>query len=466
VAAIHSRQEENPVKTLRLIVCAAVALFASPAAPAPTDIQLWHAMDGALGDQLKVVVDRFNGSQKQYRVVPVYKGSYDETLSAGMAAHAAGKGPHILQVYEVGTANMMAARGAVKPVYQLMREAAEKYDPAAFVPVVASFYSDAKGNLYSLPFNTSTAVLYVNRNALKAAGKAEAPLASWYQVQEALLEVRDKEPANCGLTTTWPSWVMLENTLAWHNEEFASRNNGYDGLDARLTFNTRLAVRHVSLMTAWTRGRIFSWSGRRDEGEARFFKGECAMLTASSASYGNITRNAKFAFGVLPLPHYEDINQAPYHTLIGGASLWALNGKSAAELKGVARFFAFVSQPEVQAEWHQHTGYLPLTRAAYDLTKRSGFYDRNPGTEVALRELLNRGGALQPYSRGIRLGNHLMIRAIVDDELEKAFAGTKAPMLALGDAVKRGNDLLRRFELANREPARPGGESQLATRKK
>jgi sn-glycerol 3-phosphate transport system substrate-binding protein len=455
------------MKLVRLIGpgVVAVALLASPAARAATDIQFWHAMDGALGDQLKVIVDRFNTSQKQYQVVPVYKGSYDETLSAGMAAQAAGKGPHILQVYEVGTASMMAAKRAVKPVHQLMREAGEKHDPSAFVPVVASFYSDAKGNLFSLPFNTSTPVLYVNRNALKTAGKAQAPLKTWYQLQEALLEVREKDPHNCGLTTTWPSWVMLENTLAWHNEEFASRNNGYDGLDARLTFNTRLAIRHISLMTAWTRGQIFSHSGRRDEGEARFTKGECAMLTASSASYANITRNAKFEFAVLPLPHYDDINQAPYHTLIGGASLWVLNGKSAADQKGVASFFAFLSHPAVQAEWHQQTGYLPLTRAAYDLTKKSGFYDRNPGTDVALRELLNKG-APAPYSRGIRLGNHLAIRAIVDEELEQAFAGTKPPMLALGDAVKRGNDLLRRFEQANREPTRRDEESQVATRKK
>jgi sn-glycerol 3-phosphate transport system substrate-binding protein len=443
----------------------AAALLASPAARAANDIQLWHAMDGALGDQLKVIVERFNTSQKQYRVVPVYKGSYDETLSAGMAAQRAGKGPHVLQVYEVGTANMMAAKGAVKPVHQLMRETGEKYDPRAFVPAVASFYSDAKGNLFSLPFNTSTAVLYVNRDALKTAGKGRAPLKTWYELQEALLEVREKDPRNCGLTTTWPSWVMLENTLAWHNEEFASRNNGYDGLDARLTFNTRLAIRHISLMTAWTRGQIFSYSGRRDEGEARFTRGECAMLTASSAAYGNITRSAKFEFAVLPLPHYDDINKAPYHTLIGGASLWALNGKSAADQRGVARFFSFLSHPAVQAEWHQQTGYLPVTRAAYDLTKKSGFYERNPGTDVALRELLNKG-APAPYSRGIRLGNHLAIRTVVDEELEQAFAGAKPPMLALGDAVKRGNDLLRRFERANRGPAEIEAESRLASRKK
>jgi sn-glycerol 3-phosphate transport system substrate-binding protein len=439
----------NLVRLLGAGVLVAAAI-AAPPARAATEIQFWHAMEGALGDQLKVIVTRFNGAQKDFVVVPVFKGSYDETLAAGMAAQLAGKGPNVLQVYEVGTANMMAARNAVKPLHQLMREAGEQFDQRAYVPAVASFYSDAKGNLQSLPFNTSTPVLYVNRNLLKQSGvKPGAELKTWYQLQEVLLEVREKFPENCGLTTTWPSWVMLENLLAWHNEEYASRNNGYDGLDAKLTFNTRLAMRHVALMTAWTKGKIFSYSGRRDEGERRFARGECSMLTASSASYGNLVRDAKFDLGVLPLPHYDDFNAAPYNTLMGGASLWALNGKSA-ELKGVARFFAYLSRPEVQAEWHQATGYLPITRAAYELTAKSGYYEKNPGTAVAMQELLDAKRAPQPFSRGIRLGNHLMIRAVVDEELEQAWAAVKPPKQALDDAVARGNDLLRRFERANK----------------
>jgi len=440
--------------TARAVV---VALLASPTARAAIEIRLWHATDGAPGDQLEAVVERFNASQRQYRLVPVHKGSDNETLSAGLGAQRAGEGPHILQVHEAATASMLAAARAVTPLHRLMHEADEPYDARALLSAVASFYSDAEGNLLALPLNTSTPVLYVNRPVLAAAGKADAPLATWYQVQEVLLALREQDPARCGLTTTRPSWVMLENTLAWHNEEFASRNNGYDGLDARLAFNTRLAIRHVALMRAWMRGQIFSWSGRRDEGETRFARGECAMLTASSAAYGNVARSAGFEFAVAPLPHYDDIEGAPYNTLIGGASLWAMSGKSAAEQKGVAKFFAFLSRPEVQAEWHQRTGYLPLTRAAYDLSRRAGFYARNPGTEVALLALLNKDRP-RAHSRGIRIGNHLQIRAIVDEELERAFAGAKPPKLALDDAVERGNALLRRFERAHRATDARAGE--------
>ena len=436
---------------LSLFAVLGLALFAAAPARAATDIQFWHAMDGALGAQLNRIVERFNAAQKDYRVVPVYKGSYDETLAAGLVARLEGKPPHVLQVYDVGTANVAATKNAIKPVHQLMREAGEIFDPKAFVPAVASYYSDSKGNLLALPFNTSTPVLYVNRDALDASGvDARKPIKSWYDLQEALLEVREKGRLPCGLTTTWPSWVMLENTLAWHNEEFATRNNGYDGLDAQLVFNTRLAIRHLSLMTAWSKSQIFSYSGRREEGEGRFARGECAALTASSASYANLLRNAKFRVAVLPLPYYDDVNKAPYNPLMGGASLWAVSGKTAAEYKGVAKFFAFVSQPEVQAEWHQSTGYLPITRAAYEMTKSAGFYQKHPGFDVGIQQMTNGGGVPQAYTRGIRLGNHLMIRAVVDEELEQTWALQKPPKQALDDAVRRGNDLLRRFERANK----------------
>jgi sn-glycerol 3-phosphate transport system substrate-binding protein len=436
---------------LSSLAAAALALGAAAPARALTDIQLWHAMDGALGMQLDGIVKRFNAAQKDYRVVAVYKGSYDETLAAGLAARLEGKSPHVLQVYDIGTANVAAAKNAIRPVHQLMREAGEKFDPKAFVPAVASFYSDSKGNLLALPFNTSTPVLYVNRDAFDGSGvDPRKPIKTWYDLQEALLEVREKARLPCGLTTTWPSWVMLENTLAWHNEEFATRNNGYDGLDAQLVFNTRLAIRHLSLMTAWSKSKIFTYSGRRDEGERRFARGECASLTASSASYANVAQNAKFRFAVLPLPHYDDINKAPYNTLMGGAGLWVLSGKSAAEYKGVARFFAFLSQPEVQAQWHQATGYLPITRAAYELTKSAGFYQKHPGADVGIQQMTNGSGPPQAYSRGIRLGNHLMIRTVVDEELEQTWSLQKPPKQALDDAVRRGNDLLRRFERANK----------------
>lgn len=432
-------------------VAPAKAAAAAPAAPAkgPVEIEFWHAMDGALGDSLNELVAKFNASQQEFAVKPVYKGTYDDTLAAATAAQLQGRQPAIVQAYDVATANLIAQKRLTKPVYQLMTETGVKFDRSAFVPAVASYYSDNKGNLMALPFNTSTPVFFYNKDKFKKAGiDPDVRFKTWYDVQAGLLKLLEADPYSaCGLTTTWPAWVLLENTLTYHNEEFATKNNGFDGPDAQLTFNSRLAIRHLSLLTSWIKSRLFEYNGRRDEAEARFLKGECAMMTASSASYADIWRKAAFQFGVMPMPYYDDINQSPYHTTMGGAGLWVLTGKKAAEYKGVAQFFAYLAQPEVQAAWHQSTGYLPVTRAAYELTKQSGYYQKYPGTEVPIQQIVGADkGPLAAYSRGVRLGNQAQIRAIVDDEIEEAFALKKAPKQALDDAAKRGNELLRQFQ--------------------
>jgi len=367
--------------TLRALVTAlCLILGAAIPARATTTIELWHSMDSALGDYLVEVVSRFNTSQKDYEVKPVYKGVYDETLAAATAAHLQGKSPVLVQVYDVATENMMAAKNLAKPVYRVMAESGERFDAGSLVPAVSSFYSDAKGNLVAMPFNTSTPVLYYNKDAFRKAGLDDnAKFKTWYDVQDALLKLYEAQATPCGLTTSWPSWVLLENTLAWHNEEFATRNNGFDGGNALLTFNSRLAIRHLSLMTSWAKSRIFTYAGRRDEAEAKFIRGECAMLTGSSASYAEILRNASFRFGVARLPYYDDINQAPFNTSMGGAALWTMAGKKPAEYKGAAKFLAFVAKPEQQAYWHQNTGYLPVSSAAYEITKKPGFYEKIPG---------------------------------------------------------------------------------------
>lgn len=442
-------------RTLLLFVIAFSALSLALPARAAVDIHLWHAMDGALGEKVDQLVAEFNASQSEYRVVATYKGSYDETLALGIAAQVQGKAPHILQVYEVGIASMTTARNLYKPAYQVLAAAGVRLDAKAFVAPVASYFSDRKGRLLALPFNTSTPVLYYNRDAFAKAGLApDVPLRTWYDVQAAALKLYAAQATRCGITTTWPGWIMLENVLARHNEEFATRNNGFDGSDAELTFNTVLAMRHVALISSWVKARLFAYSGRRDEGEKRFISGECAMLTSSSASYAKFRRNASFRFAVAPLPYYDDFKGAPYNTLMGGAGLWAMAGKKSSEYRGVAKFFAFLATPEIQAEWARDTGYLPISQAAYDLTRKRGFYDRNPGTDVGVQELLLSGDPTVLW-RGIRLGNHAYIRAILDEELEAVWLGTKLPKPALDDAVARGNEMLHRFAASLKKPLPP-----------
>jgi sn-glycerol 3-phosphate transport system substrate-binding protein len=219
------------------------------------------------------------------------------------------------------------------------------------------------------------------------------------------------------------------------------------GLDARLTFNTPLHARHIENLANMSKQALFVYKGRGNLADATFVSGECAMMTGSSALYGNIKRNAKFAAGTGALPYYPDVPGAPQNTVIGGASLWAMSGKPAGDYKGVGQFYAFLSQPAEAAKSHQRTGYLPLTKASFEMTDKSGFYKQNPGTDVSVNQMIRK---TTDKSRGIRLGNFVQIRAINDEELEQVWAGKKSAQEALDTAVKRGNEQLERFQTANK----------------
>ena len=430
---------------LRLTALATIGLVSS--AQAATEIMWWHAMSGELGKHVERLAADFNASQSDYRIVPVYKGSYTETVTASIFAFRSRSQPAIVQVNEIATATMMAAKGAIYPVFELMRDEAETFSPAAYLPAVSGYYSDVDGNMLSFPFNASTPILYYNKDLFRAAGlDPEAAPKTWPEVGAAAKRLRSGG-AVCGLTTSWPSWVNVENFSAFHNLPLATRSNGFGGLDAELTFNNPIVARHVTQLAEWQAAKTFDYSGRGQSAEPRFQRGECGIFIGSSATRADIKANSKFEVGFGMMPYWPDVFGAPQNTIIGGATLWVLRDRPRAEYTGVARFFAYLSKPDVQAAWHQNTGYLPITRAAFDLSRAQGFYDRNPGAAISIEQI-----TLKPpteHSKGIRLGSFVLIRDVIDDELEQVFNGKRSAQAALDHAVERGNRLLRQFERAN-----------------
>ena len=425
----------------------AVAAFTCLPAQAQTEVIWWHSMGGALGEWVNDVAKEFNGRQKDYKVTPVFKGSYDESMTAAIAAFRAGNAPHILQVFEVGTATMMASKAAIKPVATLMKEAGEQFDPSVYVQAVSGYYTAPNGQMMSLPFNSSTTVLHYNKDVFKAAGlDAEKPPTTWPEVALAAAKLK-ANGVKCPFTTSWQSWTQLESFSAWHNTEFATKRNGFNGLDTRLNITTPLHVRHIENLANMAKGGLFVYKGRGNAADATFVSGECAMTTGSSALYGSVKRNAKFTAGIGALPYYPDVTGAPQNTVIGGASLWVMSGKKAEEYKGVAKFFSYLSDPNVQAVNHQRTGYLPITTAAYGITEKSGFYKQNPGTDVSVTQMIRK---VTDKSRGIRLGNFVQIRTVIDEEMEQIWSGKKTAVEGLTSAKKRGDELLERFEKANK----------------
>ncbi|MBL8698295.1 MAG: extracellular solute-binding protein [Alphaproteobacteria bacterium] len=489
-------------RTILATGTAAAVVLGSAAAQAQIEIQWWHAMTGANNDVIEKLAKDFNDSQKDYKVVATYKGSYPDTMNAGIAAYRAGNAPHIMQVFEVGTATMMAAKGAIKPVQDMMKEAGEKFDPKSYLPAIAGYYSTAKGEMLSFPFNSSSAIMWYNKDAFKKAGlDPEKPPKTWPETFEAAKKLKAAGHATCGMSTAWITWLMIEQFSAWHNLPLGTKANGMDGFDTEFKFNSPLHVKHLQNLVDLQKDKTFDYGGRTNTGEGRFTSGECPIMLTSSAFYGNVKANAKFEFGASTMPYYPEaadeklvaaagrlesrasalatevvalatsasgspaalvakagelaglrtaINElraaqsVPQNSIIGGASLWVMGGKKAEEYKGVAKFFTFLSDTDRQRWLHEVSGYLPITNAAYAATKASGFYEKNPGRETPLQQLNNK--APTENSAGLRFGNLVQIRDIWAEEIEAALQGSKSPQAALDAAVARGNATLRQFE--------------------
>ncbi|NOL49706.1 sn-glycerol-3-phosphate ABC transporter substrate-binding protein UgpB [Pelistega europaea] len=425
----------------------AALLAATSNAYAVTDISIWHSMEGTLGERLNEIVADFNKSQSDYKVTATYKGNYGESMNAGIAAYRAGKAPDIIQVFEVGTATMMFSKGAIKPIQQMSEEVGNPIDPSKFVPGIAGYYSEPNGKLASMPFNSSTPVFYYNKDLFKKAGlDVNNPPKTYQEIREAAKKLK-AAGVQCGYTTSWPSWVLVENFGALHNIPYASKNNGFDGLDARINLLQDGFVKHFELLNEMAKEGTFTYAGRADAGNAQFSSGNCAMFTGSSGSRGGFMKTAKFEFGIGRLPYNSDLVKEPQNSVIGGASLWVFSKKSPEVYKGVTAFFHYLSSTDVAAKWHQDTGYVPVVKSAYEATKAAGFYDKNPGTDIPFLQL---NVATTDASRGVRLGFLPQIRDIQEGEMEKIFSQKESVKEGLEEMNKRANELLTRFENSNK----------------
>jgi sn-glycerol 3-phosphate transport system substrate-binding protein len=429
------------------LLTTALATFGATAASAQTEIQWWHAMGSELGERLEEIAAGFNATQSDYRIVPVFKGTYAETLTAGVAAFRAGEQPAIIQVFEVGTGTMMAAEGAVYPVYQLMADQGEPFDPEAFLPSVVGYYTDPEGNMLSMPFNSSTPILYYNKAVFAAAGlDPEAPPKTWAEMEAFSRQIMESGAAPCGFTSGWISWIQTENFSAWHNVAIGTNGNGFGDVNSELLFNNPTVVAHWENLKRWQDEGVFQYGGPVGGNDAppKFYAQECAMIMNSSASRAGVLANAtEFEVGFGMLPYYDTVEGAPQNSIIGGATLWVMQGRPAEEYAGVAKFFSYLSSPEVQTAWSEPTGYLPITQAAYELSQTNGFFAANPGADTAIKQI-----TLNPpteNSKGLRFGNYVQIRDVIDEEFQAMLGGQKTAQEALDSLVERGNALIAQF---------------------
>jgi sn-glycerol 3-phosphate transport system substrate-binding protein len=440
----------------RTLLTGTAALAAIPLAVAPltraraddkTKIVWWHAMTAALGAEVNRIVDAFNASQDAVEVTAVYKGGYADLLTATIAAYRAGQAPHLAQIFEVGTGTMLAAGKAVKPVWELSQETGVAIDPNTYIPAVRGYYSLADGRMASMPFNSSTAMMWYNKDAFRRAGlDPDKPPATWPDVVAAAQAIKAKNAAEIPMTTAWPTWIQLEQYSALHNLPFASEADGFQGLGAQLEINSKQHVKQVQRLLDMAKDGTFKYAGRDNAADPLLVSGQAGIHFDSSGMRGDLVKSAKYDWGEAFLPYDPEIIATPLNSIIGGASLWPMTAPSRtpAEYKAVATFLVFLGKPENDAAWHQHTGYVPVTFAGFELSRSQGFYTKNPGADLPALQLTR--GTVTENSKGLRLGRLPEIRNIIQEELEQALQGGQTAQQAMDTAVERGNKVLRDFQ--------------------
>ena len=428
----------------RKILGAAVALGALVAgagqAVAVTELQWWHAMSGANNEVVDTLAKEFNESQDAYKITPVFKGTYPETLNAGIAAFRAKQPPAIIQVFDVGTGVMMGAEGAVMPVADVLEAGGYNFDKSNYLPGIVAYYSKPDGTMLSFPYNSSSPILYYNKDIFEKAGlDVDSPPETWQDVFAAARTIKESGAAECGYTSTWLTWIHLENFAAWNNVAYGTNENGLAGTDVELKLNEPLYVEHFQDIADLAKDGVFRYGGRTSEAKQLFLSGECGILTESSGGLGDIVKSG-MNYGIGQLPYDANAEGAPQNTIPGGASLWVFGGKSDEEYKGIAEFFNFLSQTEIQSRLHQVSGYLPVTMDAYKATKDSGFYEKNPGRETPILQMM--GKEPTENSKGVRLPNLPQLRDIENEQFELMLSGQQDAQAALDKIVELGNEAI------------------------
>lgn len=422
-----------------VVVLALVMLGWACPAVAQVKIKLWHAMGGARYEAItKDISAGFNKLYPDYTIEPLFAGSYAETVTKGIAAIRAGDPPHILQVYEVGTQTMLDS-GAIIPVTEVVKAGDIKWEDY-FEPIMN--YYTVGGKLSSMPFNSSTAILYYNKDVFKKAGlDPEKPPATYKDVEEMGKKILASGAARGAITFGWPAW-MFEQAFAYHNQLYANNENGRKGRATRILFNSPFGVEVLGRWKSWVDQQLLMYGGREYAPNKAFLSGEVAMLLQSTSQVTTIEKAAKFAVGTGFLPRLEGKPEGK--SVIGGASLWVLKGnRSPQELDAVAKFFKYLGQPEQAAKWHEDTGYFPATHAAEKLLRDEGWFKKNPNHETAFKQIQK--GPDTPATRGVLLGNFVQIRNITDTALEKAFSGKLSPQASLDEAAQEVNKVLDEY---------------------
>jgi len=433
------------MKSKFLMSVAALLFSVTAQAAERVKFEMWHGLTGDLGGVVDQVCKRFNESQSDYEIICTSQGSYDNALQNAIAAYRAKKNPTIVQIFDAGTLDLLLSEAYV-PARKLMADNGYKINWDDYIPAISNYYANSKGELNSFPFNSSTAMMYWNKDAFAKIGKTEAPK-TWEETFDSL-KVLKAAGYECPMAWNYDTWPIMEQFSAINNIPVATKGNGYQGLDAEFIVNKGQFVDVIkSLKKAYDDGLVKIKTP--DTGATivqAFANGDCQVMLSSIADHGTVGKTQKpdMQWDVAMLPTLAGVER--HNSLVGGASLWALQGKTDAEYKGAAAFFNFIAQPESALFWSTNTGYIPVTKSGFEFMKTQGFYDKAPykGRELAIASL--NASPVNENTRGIRLGGFVQIRKEMRDALTDIFANKVSVEDGINSAVDRSNAVLRKFE--------------------
>lgn len=422
-----------------------IALGMGAALAEKTKFEFWYGLSGDLGERVQETCQKFNETQDQYEIVCTSQNGYPETVQNTIAAYRAKKHPAITQIFDVGTLDLMLS-GAFVPAHELManNDFAVNWDD--YFGGIANYYATSKGELYSFPYNSSTAMFYYNVDAFNKAGIEKAP-ETWEDVEAAARKLKDAG-YDCPLGFNFDSWAAIEQFSAVHGEPIATKNNGYDGLDAELLINKSRVVDQMTFYKKMMDEGLFAVRTKQLGMDVvpSFASGACQMIQSSIADHGTVGKTAKdgMKWDVTMLPVWAGTERK--NSMVGGASLWVMNNRPEEEYKGAAAFLNFIAQPEMVEWWSTVTGYIPVTNSGFQAMKAKGFYDQDgyKGRDGAIESLTYT--PTTEITRGIRLGGFAQIRKEIGDGMEAIFTGQATVQEGLDQVAERGNSILRRFE--------------------
>ena len=423
----------------RLTMLGMATFLAAPAFAQKTEIEVWHTLSGPNRSEFESLIDRFNSSQPNV-VVDLTHFDDQAELEEDAAEAIAGKRdkPDLVQLRDNRSPEVVAQHKDILPLYQLLA----KYpvpDASWFLEKTTDFVRDNKGRLLAFPYMAEVPVMFYNIEMYRGAGlDANAPPKTWPELQAHLLKLRSDGNVRCPYITSDQVKVHIENLAPINGQFYLTPDNGLES-SRNLTFNfNRLYVRHLSLMVSWRKTDLLlqhSAAGQATEG---FTQGRCAVLTAASGALGEVLQS-NIRFGVAPIPYYDQETKKPGAPFIGGSALWAVKGNSAARQKATAELLSYLAKPVVAAQWHQKTGYVPLTDAAFRAADVS-FYSRIPGARQVVEIMTTDKSNM---SVGFDVRNYPRILVLLNQAFDEALSDQKPPMSALMKAKAESAKLMR-----------------------